>query len=186
MTKSQPQLLRHQHRTKKTFKSLVCDYCESGASCESGKCNTSINIFTEKSINACYGTSGKMPTYCPSNSDMRHARGPCANDIECESDRCVSQWITGKTSCYGKRCSEDSNCKSNNCDWEGFPPTLTCQEKQANGDSCYVHDNCKSNNCNIRFICSDRKANGGRCLRNSDCQSSNCALNLEVGEYLCS
>ena len=97
-------------------KSLVCDYCESDANCESGECN--------KSRRACYGTLGKMPTFCPSNSRKGGlALGRCANANECESDRCVIRLFLSVSfgSCHnrkpnGEGCSENSDCKSNTCD----------------------------------------------------------------------
>ena len=99
-------------------KNLACDYCETNAFCESGRCDTSDYV--------CYGTStGKMPTHCPDNSVAGgETRGPCDNASECVSGRC--EWHSfnplSEYRCYeridnGGWCNEDSDCKSNNCNW---------------------------------------------------------------------
>jgi hypothetical protein len=100
-------------------KNLACDYCESDAFCESGKCDTSDGV--------CYGTSGKMPTFCAINSATGgDTRGPCDNASECESGRCEWHSINpfSEYRCYdridnGGWCNEHSDCKSNYCNW-GF------------------------------------------------------------------
>lgn len=107
-------------------KNLACDYCESDAFCESGKCDNDLS-----SDRVCYGTSsGKMPTFCPSNSVAGgDTRGPCDNASECESGR---------------------------CEWHSINPfsAYRCYDKIDNGGSCTEHSDCKSNYCNWLFRCS--------------------------------
>jgi len=96
-------------------KNLLCDYCETDAFCESGKCDTSV----------CYGSAKmKMPTFCPENSVTGgDTRGPCNTGSECKSDRCEWQYNPfSNYACYdrlnnGEWCNEDSDCKSNDCKW---------------------------------------------------------------------